>query len=81
MMNVAESRHRRLQHYVNPDEFPLLEEDEVDPEDCKTELFGADAEKIVSAKKEEVNRTRIKGRTSHRFATIQRKPAKQAKVF
>jgi len=74
MVKVAESRQRRLKHYISPANNPLSKEDEIDPEDCKTELFGADADKIVSVKDEEVNRSK-KNRQSHRFAAIQQSPA------
>lgn len=60
MKEVAESRQRRLQHYMNPNEHKLLPKDEIDIEDSKTELFGADAEKVASAKEEEM-------RQSHRI--------------
>lgn len=53
MIQVAESRQKRLQHYTNPSTFPLAKEDEVDLEDSKTILFGADSEKVVSQKEEE----------------------------
>ena len=75
MVEVAESRQRRLYHYIDPSSHLLAKEDEIDPEDCKTELFGADAEQIVSAK-EEVNKSRLKHRYTHRLAAIQkRRPA------
>ena len=71
MVKIAESRNRRLKHYMNPTKNNLLPEDEVDAEDCKTELFGADAGEIVSAKEEEIFRARVKNRQSHRMATVQ----------
>eukprot|EP00551_Chaetoceros_affinis_P008086 CAMPEP_0203682564 /NCGR_PEP_ID=MMETSP0090-20130426/46330_1 /ASSEMBLY_ACC=CAM_ASM_001088 /TAXON_ID=426623 /ORGANISM="Chaetoceros affinis, Strain CCMP159" /LENGTH=88 /DNA_ID=CAMNT_0050551563 /DNA_START=359 /DNA_END=625 /DNA_ORIENTATION=- len=64
MKGVAESRQRRLQHYMNPRKYELLPQDEVDIEDSKTELFGADAEKVVSKKEEESSRIRSKIRQS-----------------
>jgi len=73
MTNVAESRQRRLYHYIDPSKHPLTKIDEIDPEDCKTELFGADAEKIVSAKEDEVNKSRMKHRQTHRLAAIQKR--------
>ncbi len=60
MKAVAESRQRRLQHYMDPTQYKLLPEDEVDIEDSKTELFGADADKVVSEKEQEM-------RQSHRL--------------
>ena len=72
MKGVAESRRRRLQHYMNPRKHKLLPQDEVDIEDSKTELFGADAEKVVSAKDEESSRVRSKMRQSHRVAGMKR---------
>ena len=68
MVKVAQSRHRRLQHYIDPIENKLLSGDEIDAEDCKTELFGQDEEKIVTVKEEQ---TRTRNRQSHRHA-IQR---------
>lgn len=59
MIQVAESRQKRLQHYTNPSTYPLAKEDEVDLEDSKTILFGADSEKVVSQKEEESRRTRV----------------------
>lgn len=70
MVKVAESRQRRLEHYIDPLENKLLPEDEIDAEDCKTDLFGEDAEKIVTVKEEET-RSRTKHRQTHRHA-IQR---------
>ena len=72
MKAVAESRNRRLQHYINPQKYKLLPKDEVDVQDSKTELFGADAEKVVSAKDEEMSRIRSKTRQSHRIAGMKR---------
>jgi hypothetical protein len=74
MVEVAESRQRRLYHYIDPATYPLAKADEIDHEDCKTELFGADAEQIVSAKQEEeVNKSRIMHRPIHRHAAIQKR--------
>lgn len=74
MVNVAESRQRRLGHYIDPTNNPLAKEDEIDPEDCKTELFGADAEQIVTAKEEETHKSRLKQhRHTHRLAAIQQR--------
>ena len=70
MVKVAESRHRRLKHYIAPSKYALAKVDEIDSEDCKTELFGADAEQIVSAKEDEQFRTR----KNHRMATLQKNP-------
>ncbi len=76
MTSIAESRRRRLDHYIDPTTNPLMPEDEIDAEDCKTELFGVDADKVVSVKDEQFEQTRaharIKARQSHRLATIQR---------
>lgn len=73
MVGVAESRQRRLQHYVDPEKQRLLPADEIDAEDCKTELFGVDADKVVLDKEVETSRARIKGRQTHRFTSIQPK--------
>lgn len=72
MVDVAKRRQRRLKHYVNPLKFALAKEDEIDSEDSKTELFGADAEQICSKKEEEVTRYRFNTRKHHRIAGIQR---------
>ena len=72
MKRVSWSRKRRLEHYVNPTEAPLFPEDEVDDEDCKTELFGVDAEQVASAKEEEFGRKQFgrKSRQSHRVSSM-----------
>ncbi len=57
MTEVAESRQRRLKHYMNPKKYKLLQKDEIDVEDSKTELFGADAEKVASTKEEEMRKS------------------------
>eukprot|EP00804_Cyclotella_cryptica_P003159 CCRYP_013773-RB/>CCRYP_013773-RB protein AED:0.20 eAED:0.20 QI:2230/1/1/1/0.8/0.83/6/278/680 len=59
MTEVAQSRRRRLAHYLDPKTVPLELGDEVDAEDCQTELFGVDAEKILRTKEEEYNKERI----------------------
>lgn len=76
MVDVAKKRQRRLKHYLNPLTYPLAKEDEIDSEDCKTELFGADAEQICSKKEEEVARYRIHSRKAHRMAAIQRRKSR-----
>lgn len=48
---VAQSRRRRLAHYLDPIKEPLLPGDEIDSEDCKTDLFGVDAEEVTNEKK------------------------------
>ena len=70
MVDVAKKRQRRLKHYINPLKYILAKEDEIDSEDCKTELFGADAEQICSKKEEEVSRYRLNSRKAHRKAGI-----------
>ena len=75
MVGVAESRQRRLQHYVDPEKYRLRSTDEIDTEDCKTDLFGVDAEKVVLEKEEETSRAKMKGRQSHRFAISKRHPS------
>ena len=72
MKKVAASRQRRLQHYMNPKTTRLHPEDEIDIEDSKTELFGADTEKVVSARDEESSRIRGKMRQSHKIAGMKR---------
>ena len=46
MTSIAESRWRRLDHYIDPTINPLIPEDEIDAEDCETKLFGVDAEEV-----------------------------------
>ena len=52
MRNIAQSRQRRLAHYLDPDEVDLAPGDEIDAEDCRTELFGQDADQILHDKEE-----------------------------
>ena len=54
---------------MNPTKYELLPQDEIDVEDSKTELFGADADKVVSNKEIEV---RSKMRQSQRVAGMKR---------
>lgn len=63
MLRVAESRQRRLKHYRNPEKYHLSKSDEIDTEDCKTELFGAEEERVVLEKDKEMmrNRPRLAG--------------------
>ena len=64
MRSVAGGRVRRLEHYLDPGaKGPLAGEDEVDSEDSKTALFGADADRIATAKAEEYQQERrLQGR-------------------
>ena len=59
MAHVAQSRRRRLAHYLEPKQVALAPGDEVDAEDCQTELFGQDADQILQEKEEEMNLDRI----------------------
>ena len=59
MKDVAQSRRRRLSHYLDPNEVTLAPGDEIDAEDCRTELFGQDADQILHDKEEEMNLERI----------------------
>ena len=59
MVTIAQSRRMRLAHYLDPKGVPLDAGDEVDAEDCRTELFGVDAEKILQDKEEEYKLERI----------------------
>lgn len=59
MIDIAQSRRRRLAHYLDPKNVSLEKKDEVDAEDCRTELFGVDAEKILHDKEEEFKMERI----------------------
>jgi CRP-like cAMP-binding protein len=62
MIKVAESRRRRLMHYKNPGTYSLAKEDEIDSEDRKTELFGAEEERVVQEKDKEMMRVRNRSR-------------------
>ena len=66
MKNVAQSRQRRLAHYLDPKEVTLAPGDEIDTEDCKTALFGMDAEKILVSKEAEMNAEMISSGRSGR---------------
>ncbi|KAL3808213.1 hypothetical protein ACHAXA_006316 [Cyclostephanos tholiformis] len=59
MMSVAQSRRRRLAHYLNPKGVTLAPGDEVDVEDSKTELFGQDADRILQDKEKENELNRL----------------------
>ncbi|KAL7536658.1 hypothetical protein ACHAXR_007315, partial [Thalassiosira sp. AJA248-18] len=59
MTDVAQSRRRRLAHYLEPNKVALSPGDEVDAEDSKTALFGRDADQILHDKEEEMNLERI----------------------
>lgn len=59
MTEIAQIRRRRLAHYLDPKTVPLAQGDEIDAEDCQTELFGVDADKILRTKEEEYNKERI----------------------
>ena len=54
MTNIAQSRRRRLAHYQDPKNVSLAAEDEIDAEDCRTDLFGKD-ENVVAREIEEEN--------------------------
>ena len=47
MKKTAEGRVRRLEYYLDPASKTLPKEDEIDPEDSKTDLFGADADVVA----------------------------------
>ena len=59
MTEIAQSRRRRLAHYLNPKQVTLEPGDEIDAEDCQTELFGVDADKILRAKEQEYEKDRL----------------------
>ena len=64
MRKTAEGRVRRLEYYLDPTNKTLSKEDEVDPEDSKTDLFGADADVVARDKAEafdEQRRERYRG--------------------
>lgn len=53
MINVAQSRRRRVKHFLKPNETRLEKGDAIDSEDCKTSLFGVDAEVLLQDKEKE----------------------------
>lgn len=59
MMDVAQSRKRRLLHRQNPKGVTLAPGDEIDSEDSRTDLFGMDANQILHEKEAEANLTMI----------------------
>ena len=64
MRKTAEGRVRRLEYYLDPTNKTLAKEDEVDAEDSKTDLFGADADVVARDKAEafdEQRRERYRG--------------------
>ena len=64
MRKTAEGRVRRLEYYLDPTNKTLSKEDEVDAEDSKTDLFGADADVVARDKAEafdEQRRERYRG--------------------
>jgi len=78
MKTVAQSRQRRLLHYIKPKENPLYAMDEVDGEDRKTDLFGVDADQVEYEKEEEFGR--MNPRQSHRISSMyssSRNPSRQ----
>lgn len=64
MRKTAKGRVRRLEYYLDPANKTLSKEDEIDPEDSKTDLFGADADVVARDKAEafdEQRRERYRG--------------------
>lgn len=59
MRKVAQSRQKRLAHYLDPKNVPLDPTDAVDAEDSRTELFGQDADEILHEKEAEINIERV----------------------
>ncbi len=59
MRRIAQSRRKRLAHYINPNETKLSPEDQVDTEDSLTDLFGLPSEEISVAKDVEYIKERI----------------------
>lgn len=59
MRITAQSRRKRLAHYLNPKEAKLSTEDEIDTEDSRTDLFGVPPEEVVLEKNEECKQERI----------------------
>jgi len=79
MRNIAQSRRRRLAHYLNPDEIKLSAGDEVDSEDSRTDLFGLPSDDVLHEKDEEYNQERlqsgIRRRTFHHHSQNRRRNA------
>jgi len=69
LQRIAETRNRRLNHFMDPENFVLAPGDEIDSEDRKTELFGLDAAEAVHTKEEKLEKKRriagIKKRPTH----------------
>ena len=59
MNGVAQSRRRRLAHYLHPTSVALAPGDEIDVEDSKTELFGQDTDRILQDKEKATELDRI----------------------
>lgn len=59
MTEIAQSRRRRLAHYLDPKNVAMEPGDEIDAEDCQTELFGVDADKILRAKEQKAAKERL----------------------
>ena len=53
MRNIAQSRRRRLAHFLNPHEVKLSPGDEIDSEDCRTDLFGLPSEEVLQDKEDD----------------------------
>jgi len=68
MESVAKSRQKRIINYLSEDssEADLAAEDKDDREDCKTELFGIDADEVMVAKDEHATKSRERARISIR---------------
>lgn len=77
MTNVAQSRRRRLLHYLEPKKVALAPVDEIDAEDCRTELFGQDADQILHEKEEEMNIERIHSGIKPKRTTMPMSPERR----
>lgn len=72
MINVAEQRQRRVAHHIDPSNCKMFEEDKVDAEDFKTELFGADRENNLTFGEQVTSRAKSK-RNKFRKPTNERR--------
>lgn len=83
MRRIAQSRRKRLAHYINPNETKLSPEDQVDTEDSLTDLFGLPSEEISVAKDVEYIKERIDSgirRRTFQHQTFRRRNAELSSI-
>jgi hyperpolarization activated cyclic nucleotide-gated potassium channel 2 len=66
---VAKSRQRRIVQYLSGDDKTGAGGDDLDEEDAKTDLFGADADEMMSVKDREADKNRTNARISRQAAS------------